>query len=308
MSTPAILVVTSDLARFGAIAHALTRRGLPRTVHASSGEEAVLWVGGQECDCCVLEYHLPGIDGLETLRRLRQRKPNLAAIMVSDARSEEVAIAAFRAGIVDYVPAQPGFAELVAQRVEEVGRRSGTADLASAPAFDAAIPAELTRPTYQNRLRVIGRQLDLYGYRALNLSEVGGGFLARALPQGGRMPEALEFPDRDFPETMTNTFAARGEGEHRRATSPLLPTGYEDFLRALGYQLDERLAEAITITELDAFVVVAGVGQADGEGAHALAPFQQLLRQDDIAFLLDAAFGRRVKVSRPSSLSRLFGR
>lgn len=307
MSAPVILVVTGDPALAGALAQALARHGLPRPIHVTSGEEAVLWVGGHACDCGVLGYDLPGIDGLETLRRLRQRKPDLPAILVSGARSEAAAIAAFHARVVDYVPAGPGCAATVAQRVAEVLRHGAAADPAPAT-VDAAIPTGLFRPTYGNRLRVIGRQLDLYGYRALNLSEVGGGFLARALPPAGRTPEALEFADRDFPQSVAAALAARGEGEHRRAVGPLLPTGYEDVLRALGHALDARQAEAITITELDAFVVVAGVGQADGEGAHALAPFQQLLRQDDITTLLDAAFRRRVKATSPSRLGRLLGR
>jgi len=308
VNAPTILVVTGDPAVAGAIAQALAPLGLPRPIHAVRGEEAVLWIAGRDCDCCVLAYDLPGIDGLETLRRLRQRKPDLPVIVVSRARSEAAAIAAFRARVVDYVPQEPGFAELVARRVAEVIGSAAGATPALAQGADATLPAALARATYQNRLRVIGRQLDLYGYRALNLSEVAGGFLARALPPAGRQPEALEFPDRDLPQSLAAAFAARGEGEHRRAASHLLPTGYEDVLRALGHDLDERLAEAITITELDAFVVVAGVEQREAFGAHALAPFQQLLRQDDLATLLDAAFRRRVKATTPSRLGRLLGR
>ena len=120
----------------------------------------------------------------------------------------------------------------------------------------------LTSLTYENRLRVVGRQLDLYAYRAVNLFEVGGGFLVRALLPGSRVPDALEFPDRDFLPQVEAAIAARGEGERLRSTSPLLPTGYEDFLRALGHRFDQRVAEAITVSELDKFIAVGRGGQA----------------------------------------------
>ena len=170
-------------------------------------------------------------------------------------------------------------------------------------------PGGLLLPTYQNRLRAIGRQLDLAGYGAVNLLEVGGGFLVRALASGSRTPEALEFPDRDFPLVAAGAIAARGEDERGRSTSPLLPTGYEDFLRALGRWLDEQQAEAITVTDLDSFVAVGGVARAEGRGHTAVEPLRALLYPDDITALLDEAFRRRAVVPKEGTgFARLLGR
>ncbi len=163
----------------------------------------------------------------------------------------------------------------------------------------SGIPAGLLQLTYQNRLRVIGRQLDLYGYRTVTILEVAGGFLVRGAASGSRTPEALEFLDQDFPQLLRNAFNARGEGEHRRSTSTLLPTGYEDFLRALGHRLDTQYAEAVTVTELDSFVAVGGVVRVDATGQTGFGPLQWLLRTDDIAYLLDEAFRRRAAVAEP---------
>ncbi|MCA1599994.1 MAG: response regulator, partial [Chloroflexi bacterium] len=92
---PIIVLVESDVAQAGVIAQALVARGLPRPVHMPTGDEAVLWIGAHPCDVCVLDYQLRGIDGLETLLRLRQRKPDLPVIMTSGAKSEQVAVTAF---------------------------------------------------------------------------------------------------------------------------------------------------------------------------------------------------------------------
>ncbi|HEU5422952.1 MAG TPA: hypothetical protein VFU72_05385 [Nitrolancea sp.] len=151
----------------------------------------------------------------------------------------------------------------------------------------------VSQPTYQNRLRVIGRQLDLGRFRAINLLEIGGGFLVRALTSSNRLAEALEFPHSEFRDSVARAIAARGEGERQHPAHPLLPTGYEDFLRALGYRLDEQHAEAIAVTELEGFIAVSGVAKRDRISQTSIAPFQTLLRADDIVALLDEAFRRR---------------
>lgn len=295
-----VLLVEDDKEQAQRIARALEQLDLPRPVHAPSGEAAVLWVGAHSCDVCLLDYTLPGIDGLETLVRIHQRKPGLPVIMMSNAKSEAVAVAAFRAGVADYIPKKIDYHDAAARLVlQHVQGRSGAVP---APSATAELPEELARPTYQNRLRVIGRQLDLYEYRSINLLEVGGGFLVRALPPGrNRAPEALEFPDRDFPQLVTNAYAARGKSDKRRSASPLVPSGYEDFLRALGYRLDAHLAEAVTVAELDGFIAIGGVDNTGG----AFGPFQTLMRPDDIALLLDEAFQRRAK--KGLGFKRIFG-
>jgi hypothetical protein len=154
-------------------------------------------------------------------------------------------------------------------------------------------------PTYQNRLRVIGRQLDLARCRGLSLLEISGGFLVRAATPDARTPATWEFPYGDFEGLIAGAIAARGEPARPRV-HPLLPTGYEDFLRALGHRLDEEYAEAVTVTELDGFVAVGGVGLAAAHGRSTAAPFQWLLRPDDVAALLDEAFRRRAPTAAPA--------
>jgi CheY-like chemotaxis protein len=311
MSQDTILLVEDNANHARLIARALGGLALPTPVHVSSGEAAVLWIAANDCRVCLLDYDLPGINGLETLTRIRQRRPDLPVIMLSGARSEQVAIAAFRAGVVDFVPKEPGYHESVVHLVRQV-LTSHDAGAAHAPVgIGPAAPQELLRPTYQNRLRAIGRQLDLYSYRAVNVLEVQGGFLVRGSIAGQRAPQALEFADRDFPQLLATAIAGRGEGERLRSRSPLLTTGYEDFLRALGCRLDQHLAEAITISELGDIVAVGGVAKVDGYGQTTIEPLQWLMQPDDIAFMLDEAYRRRATSGTPQKkpvMDRLLGR
>lgn len=58
-----------------------------RTVE--SGEEAMEGVDSLDLDLVLLDFRLPGIDGIETAKRLKERHPDLKIALVT-AHSEEV--------------------------------------------------------------------------------------------------------------------------------------------------------------------------------------------------------------------------
>lgn len=156
----------------------------------------------------------------------------------------------------------------------------------------SAIPEELFLPTYQNRLRVIGRHLDLGEYRNVVIVEVDGGFLARGFNPRQHTPELLEFPNDSFEGLITEAVRARGRSKKVRRKSLVLPTGYEDFLRALGYELDQRESKSIVVTECDDHIFVAGLEQVGGSNG-GFGPFDETLASEQIDALLDTAFRRR---------------
>lgn len=64
---------------------------------ASSGEEALLLLN-QPLDLLISEFHLAGMSGLELLQKVRQRQPNVKAILVADGRQLQVKKLAEAAG------------------------------------------------------------------------------------------------------------------------------------------------------------------------------------------------------------------
>lgn len=305
MSRQAILLVAHDQLLAQRLLQAFASHGLPSPTHVNSGEAAIEWLERHACAVCLLDYDLPEIDGLRNLARLHQRQPNLPVIMLSGAASEAVAIAAFRAGVRDYVPKQAGFATTVAQQVRHVLRNDPTGRLPQPIVVGPDIAETLRQPTYQNRMRVIGREMDVSEFRAVSLWEVGGGFLARGTRTGHRTPEALEFLDRDFQQLVAVT--ARGDGERRQRSGALVPTGYEDVFRAIGRRLDDQLAEAVTLSELSASIVVSGLAKSNGSAHAALSPFEWTYDADDVAHILNDAFRQRTAepAPQPGLLRRL---
>lgn len=152
---------------------------------------------------------------------------------------------------------------------------------------------ELFEPTYQNRLRVIGRHLDVGGYRWINLMEVEGGLLVRAFDRGSSQSELMEFPDNSFRAMMEDALGTRGVGDHGIVKSELAPTGYEDILRAIGFQLDRRVAKMVAIVECRTLMFVTGMEHQETSTGSVYAQFDFVLSPQHVQTVLDAAFRRR---------------
>jgi DNA-binding NtrC family response regulator len=73
-----------------------------RPVAAGSGQEALEMLSPQ-LDAVILDHGLPGMNGLETLGRLREHYPELPVIMLTGLNDAETAVQALRAGADDYL-------------------------------------------------------------------------------------------------------------------------------------------------------------------------------------------------------------
>src|ERR1700693_5684696 len=91
---------------------------------ASTGEEAVERVQkGLQPDLVLLDLLMPGIDGLQTLEKLRQLKPGLKVVMLSCVNDTRKVVQAMRLGAIDYLTKPFQKAELDAV----IGQCVGTA-------------------------------------------------------------------------------------------------------------------------------------------------------------------------------------
>ena len=71
---------------------------------AATGEDGVARFGdGRAWDAVVLDQKMPGIDGLETLRRIREQRPESCVLMVTAFASIELAVDAMRLGATDFL-------------------------------------------------------------------------------------------------------------------------------------------------------------------------------------------------------------
>lgn len=120
-----ILVVDDEPTISEVLCRYLERAGYGTRV-AADGHAAIAAVSEHAPDLIVLDLMLPGIDGLEVMRRVRERDRDHTAIILLTARGEESdRIVGLRLGADDYVVKPFSPAELVA-RVDAVLRRLDT--------------------------------------------------------------------------------------------------------------------------------------------------------------------------------------
>jgi DNA-binding NtrC family response regulator len=69
---------------------------------AQSAAEALDVLSETDVDCIVSDYHMPGMDGLALLRRVRENYPELPFVLFTSEGSEELASEAVSLGLTDY--------------------------------------------------------------------------------------------------------------------------------------------------------------------------------------------------------------
>jgi len=127
MSKAAILVVEDDPDIRELLSFALSKEGWA-VLEAADGEAALSLLGSSNCDCIVLDIMLPGVDGLEFLRRVKSDAA-LARIPVilASARGEEVdVVAGLELGADDYV-VKPYSPRVLVARIRAALRRVNAA-------------------------------------------------------------------------------------------------------------------------------------------------------------------------------------
>jgi DNA-binding response OmpR family regulator len=119
-----IVVVDDDPTVADVVGRYLVRDGhTVECVH--DGHEALRRIAERQPDLVVLDLMLPGIDGLEVCRRLRERWP-IPVVMLTALGDETDRLAGFEIGADDYVT-KPFSPRELAMRVRSVLRRSRSA-------------------------------------------------------------------------------------------------------------------------------------------------------------------------------------
>jgi len=88
----------------------------------SDGKEAEQMVSSQQYDFVLLDLNLPGVGGLEILRGIRSKHPDLPVLIVTGSTMVEERVRGLDAGADDYVAKPFAFAELAA-RIRAILRR-----------------------------------------------------------------------------------------------------------------------------------------------------------------------------------------
>lgn len=101
MSAPRVLLVDDEEAFARNTAKLLTRRGCDVSV-SNDGESALRAIDQSSFDVLVLDMKMPGMDGIEVLKRVEKTQPSLQVIILTGHATMESAIVGLRHGAFDY--------------------------------------------------------------------------------------------------------------------------------------------------------------------------------------------------------------
>src|SRR5205814_5570559 len=90
---------------------------------ARSGEEALEMIEREAFGCVLADKNLPGLDGIEVVRRVRQSQPHCACIVMTAYASTESAVEALRLGAIDYIEKPFDDLDRIAERIDDALRQ-----------------------------------------------------------------------------------------------------------------------------------------------------------------------------------------
>jgi len=102
MNKKTVLIVDDDKITRNLLENEL-KRNFFKTFQATCGREALEIFNKQDIDIMVLDIKLPDMDGLEILKRIKEKKQDCEAIVITGFGTQEIAVQSLRRGAIDYI-------------------------------------------------------------------------------------------------------------------------------------------------------------------------------------------------------------
>jgi two-component system, NtrC family, sensor kinase len=107
-----VLLVDDEVEFRSILGKRLARRGL-HAREAPGGEEALRLLDQETVDVVVLDVKMPGMDGIETLKRIKRRHPDIEVILLTGHAKPQDGVAGIKSGAFDYLSKPVEFEHLI---------------------------------------------------------------------------------------------------------------------------------------------------------------------------------------------------
>lgn len=167
-----VLVIDDNIQLTESLCVDLERNGM-QSVAAFSGEEGLAALETQSFSAILLDWRLPGCDGLEVLRTLRARGDRTPVFMMSALDAVEERVLGFECGADDYLVKPFAFPELIARLRARLRRPTTGAEALRLQIGDLVVQVE-NRRVFRGteEIALTPREFDLLYFLILNRSKV----------------------------------------------------------------------------------------------------------------------------------------
>jgi len=118
------LLMVDDEERFLSTARILLeKRGVENLQTATNGADALKILRKERLDVVVLDVKMPGMDGVEVLRRIKEEHPLVEVIMLTGHASVESGVEGLKLGAFDYVMKPIDIPDLLTKIEEAYGKK-----------------------------------------------------------------------------------------------------------------------------------------------------------------------------------------
>ncbi len=107
-----ILIVDDEASIVESLSGIMTDEGYT-SICADSGEQALATLDNEQVDLVLMDVWMPGIDGIETLKRIKETRPHLPVIMISGHGNIDTAVQATKIGAYDFIEKPPSYDKIV---------------------------------------------------------------------------------------------------------------------------------------------------------------------------------------------------
>ena len=116
-----VLLVDDEEQFLKVLSQRLEGKGL-KVDTSTSGEDAIKKVKGKDFDAIILDLVMPGMSGIETLKRIRSENPDLQIILLTGHATVEKGVEAMKTGAVDFLE-KPADLNKILEKVAEAKRK-----------------------------------------------------------------------------------------------------------------------------------------------------------------------------------------